>query len=175
MRSEVRATLKGLGTTAILVTHDQEEALSCGDLVAVMRDGAISQAGTPRELYSAPCDPDVARFLGEANILPARLADAEADTQLGPLRLRCPRSGQPCDGLVVLRPEELRIASVNGSGPPNAIVTAVEFYGHDARVELTCSHPDGDFELIARTSGAEAPEVGQRVHCSPCANAHAIH
>src|SRR4051794_11353580 len=66
MRAEVRATLKSLGTTTVLVTHDQEEALSCADTVAVLRDGTISQAGTPRELYLSPCNAELARFLGEA-------------------------------------------------------------------------------------------------------------
>jgi len=175
MRAEVRATLKALGTTALLVTHDQDEALSCADLVAIMRDGVISQVGSPRELYHAPCDREIARFLGEANILPAVLSAEHAMTQLGTLRLRTPRHGEGSrDGVVVLRPEELLIAAVNGSGAPNATVTAVQYYGHDARVELACEHDDGQFTLIARTTGTAAPHVGQRVVCSACAAAHAL-
>jgi iron(III) transport system ATP-binding protein len=175
MRAEVRAVLKKLGTTTLLVTHDQDEALSCADVVAVLRDGRISQSGSPRELYLAPCDADLACFLGEANILPAVLTGQRAQTQLGELSLRVPRNGAPPrDGVVVLRPEELRISAVNGAGPPNARVTAVEYYGHDARVELVCDHPDGEFALIARTTGIEAPEVGERVCCRARAGAHAL-
>jgi iron(III) transport system ATP-binding protein len=175
MRAEVRATLKSLGTTTVLVTHDQEEALSCADVVAILRDGAISQSGSPRELYLAPCDVELARFLGEANILPARLEAEHAQTQLGPLRLRAPRSGaEPREGVVVLRPEELRIAGTQGCGSPNARVTAVEYYGHDARVELVCDHPGGTFALVARTTGIDAPEVGQRVVCTAASTAHAL-
>jgi iron(III) transport system ATP-binding protein len=175
MRAEVRATLKRLGTTALLVTHDQEEALSCADVVAILRDGTISQAGSPRDLYLAPRDVDIARFLGDANILPARLAGDTADTRLGPLRLRLPLDGAaPRDGVVVLRPEELRIVPANGSGPANALVTEVEYFGHDARVKLTCEHPSGEFALIARTTGIEAPHVGQRVVCRAGASAHAL-
>jgi iron(III) transport system ATP-binding protein len=175
MRAELRATLKGLGTTTVLVTHDQEEALSCADLVAVLRDGTISQAGSPRELYLTPRNVELARFLGEANILPARLEAGRAQTQLGPLMLRAPRGeDSPCDGVVVLRPEDLRIAAVNGSGPANAVVTSVEYYGHDARVELLYDHPGGAFALVARTTGIDAPEVGERVVCSAQSSAHAL-
>jgi iron(III) transport system ATP-binding protein len=175
MRAEVRATLKALGTTALLVTHDQDEALSCADVVAILRDGAISQAGHPRELYLAPCDVDVARFLGEANVLPAVLDCERAQTQLGALRLRVPPTGAtPREGVVVVRPEELRIAATNGSGAANARVTAVEYYGHDARVELVYNHPGGQFDLIARTAGSDAPRVGEHVVCSVCASAHAL-
>jgi iron(III) transport system ATP-binding protein len=175
MRAEVRATLESLGTTAVLVTHDQEEALSCADVIAILRDGTISQAGSPRELYLTPCDVELARFLGDANILPAVLNGEHAQTQLGALRLRDPRPGAAeRDGVVMLRPEELRIAAANGSGPPNARVTGVEYYGHDARVELVCDHRDGPFSLIARTTGIDAPEVGQRVVCSARDGAHAL-
>jgi iron(III) transport system ATP-binding protein len=175
MRAEVRATLKALGTTTLLVTHDQEEALSCADVVAILRDGAISQVGSPRELYHEPCDEQIARFLGDANVLPAVLGDDHARTPLGSLRLRAPRPGAPQrDGIVVLRPEELRIAAVNGAGLPNAVVTAVEYYGHDARIELVCERPGGPLSLIARTNGSEAPEVGQRVICTTASAVHAL-
>jgi iron(III) transport system ATP-binding protein len=174
MRAEVRGTLKALGTTALLVTHDQDEALSCADVVAILRDGAISQVGCPRELYLAPCDVDIARFLGEANVLPAMLDAEHAQTQLGALRLRVPPAGAtPREGLVVLRPEELRIVAANGSAP-NARVTAVDYYGHDARVELIYDHPGGQVALIARTAGSDAPQVGEHVVCSPCSSAHAL-
>jgi iron(III) transport system ATP-binding protein len=175
MRAEVRATLHSLGTTTVLVTHDQEEALSCADTVAVLRDGTISQVGTPRELYLSPCNAELARFLGEANILPARLEAGRAQTQLGALALRAPQPDPARrDGVVVLRPEELVLAAANGSGPANAVVTRVEYYGHDARVELRCDHPSGEFCLVARTTGMDAPEVGQRVVCSAGCSAHAL-
>jgi iron(III) transport system ATP-binding protein len=175
MRAEVRSALERLGTTALLVTHDQEEALSCADVVAILRDGRISQSGSPRQLYRAPRDVEIARFLGDANILPARLAGETADTRLGRLRLRSPLAeGAPRDGVVVLRPEELRLAPANGSRPANALVTGVEYFGHDARVALTCEHPAGAFALLARTRGSEAPHVGERVVCRAGASAHAL-
>ncbi len=174
MRAEVRATLARLGTTALLVTHDQEEALSCADVVAILRDGVISQAGTPRELYRAPADVEIARFLGDANILPARLHGDRAETRLGALHLRAPRNGgAPREGVVVLRPEDLQIVA-GGAGQANALVTAVEYFGHDCRVELRCDDDGGEFGLVARTTGADAPEVGQRVVCRAPASAHAL-
>ena len=98
-----------------------------------------------------------------------------AQTVLGALSLRAPRpDATACDGVVILRPEELRIAAANGSGPPNARVKSVEYYGHDARVELVCDHADGEFALVARTTGLDAPEVGQRVVCSARSSAHAL-
>ena len=71
LRAQVREVLRDQGTTAVLVTHDQDEALSTADLVAVMRHGRIVQTGTPREIYEAPIDLGVARFVGDAVELPA--------------------------------------------------------------------------------------------------------
>ncbi|MGH2944612.1 MAG: TOBE domain-containing protein, partial [Solirubrobacteraceae bacterium] len=118
---------------------------------------------------------ELARFLGDANILPARLAGDTADTRLGRLRLRSPLAGgAPRDGVVVLRPEELQIVPAKGAGPANALVTAVEYFGHDARIALMCDHPAGEFALLARTREIEAPHVGQRVVCRATASAHAL-
>jgi len=71
-REEVRKVLKETGTTAILVTHDQEEALSFADRLGVMRGGRLLQVGTPEEVYLRPKTPFVAQFLGRTNLLPGR-------------------------------------------------------------------------------------------------------
>ena len=138
-RTDIRAALRTLGTTTILVTHDQDEALSLADHVALLRDGRIAQSGTPRDLYRTPADADTARFLGDANLLPAD------------------------DGLMLVRPEDLRLGPPDGAAWRTAIVTAVEFYGHDARVQLHCEDAPDAPPLIARTIGSDTPEVGQRV------------
>jgi iron(III) transport system ATP-binding protein len=70
VRADVLAALRAVGTTAVLVTHDQDEALSAADYVAVLRDGVITQSGPPRSVYSVPADPWTAAFLGTANLLP---------------------------------------------------------------------------------------------------------
>jgi iron(III) transport system ATP-binding protein len=149
-RTDIRAALKALGTTTILVTHDQDEALSLADHVALLRGGRIAQAGTPQELYRTPADAETACFLGEANLLPGE------------------------DGLLLIRPEELRLSAPRDGAWRTAVVVAVEYFGHDARVQLRCEGPQGAQQLIARTSGSEAPSVGERVALTPPAAAHVI-
>ena len=76
VREEVHALLRAQGATTVLVTHDQEEALSLADIVAVLRDGRIVQQGAPAELYEQPADEHLARFLGAVNVIPAEFAPA---------------------------------------------------------------------------------------------------
>ena len=91
VRSEVLAAIKADGATALLVTHDQDEALSVADRVAVMRDGRIVQHGTPLDLYRDPVDVGVGQFVGEATILPATfVGDALSDCVLGRVPVRVP-------------------------------------------------------------------------------------
>jgi iron(III) transport system ATP-binding protein len=158
VRGEVRAALAAAGATALLVTHDQEEALSLADLVAVMRDGRIVQAADPQTLYRDPLDADVAVFVGDAVLLEGRLVDGFAETALG----RLPTRG--AEGLVgaatlMLRPEQVRCDEVAAEGPRGR-VRSTEFYGHDAvaRVEL-----EGGPEILARAAGHLLPTAGQQV------------
>ena len=106
---EVRAILKALGTTALMVTHDQHEAFAMADCVGVMNDGVVEQWDTPYSLYHRPASRFVADFVGEGVLLPARAADDDGlDTALGPLR-HCPgcelRPGQ--DVALLLRPDDV--------------------------------------------------------------------
>lgn len=96
VRAEVLAILRATACTAILVTHDQDEALSMADRIAVLREGRVVQHGTARELYDTPADPQLACFLGEANLLDATLTPSGAD--LGPLGLLAvlPECGGGC-------------------------------------------------------------------------------
>jgi iron(III) transport system ATP-binding protein len=88
VREEVHALLRAQGVTTVLVTHDQEEALSLADTVAVLRDGLVIQDGTPDQLYTRPADVELAQFLGAVNLIDADFADGVARTALGPLALR---------------------------------------------------------------------------------------
>ncbi len=157
-RAVVRA-LAAAEATAILVTHDQDEALSLTEQVAVMRAGKVIQAAPPRELYQSPADAEVARFVGGALLLPA----AATRALLGPTNLV---SGDlAADSQVLIRPEQIRLTS-NGPGP-SARVEEVRYYGHDASVRLSmASVEQGAVELLARVTGYAVPEVGDEVNLS---------
>ena len=154
----VLQALRATGATAVLVTHDQDEALSLADQVALMRDGRIAQVGTPRELYEAPVDRDVAEFVGAAVILPATMRGDLADCALGLLRVTAPTPPGPAS--VLIRPEQLRLGGPRES-PLRARVLDVGYHGHDASVRLVLE--DGEVAVLARVDGATAPSVGDLV------------
>jgi iron(III) transport system ATP-binding protein len=166
--------LRQVGATAVLVTHDQDEALSLADQVAVMRDGRVAQASSPVDLYRAPVDTAVARFVGGANVMPGRAQPAAedqvaelVDTGLGVLSLAV--ASPPGDVQVVVRPEQVRLEPLgdvdadSGEGMPTgraATVDDVTYYGHDATVWLRLA--DGT-SLVSRVVGQDVPVVGDRV------------
>jgi iron(III) transport system ATP-binding protein len=156
-RQAVAAALTASGATAVLVTHDQAEALSMADQVAVLRGGRLVQLTDPRTLYRHPADLDVATFVGESVVLEADVRGGRAHSLLGEL----PLDGAAADGpaRVLLRPEQLRLGAPAGSAP-RARVRSVDFYGHDSRVWLDLP---GGATVIARLEGADLPVVGQDV------------
>ena len=109
-RKATADVLRAAGITTILVTHDQGEALSFADLVAVMREGRVAQAGTPRDVYLRPVDSGVAAFLGEAVILPAEISGGMALCQLGHLRVDDPSASRV--GQIMLRPEQILLRKI---------------------------------------------------------------
>jgi iron(III) transport system ATP-binding protein len=166
LRAETRrATAIALaesGATALLVTHDQAEALSFADQIAILRDRRLVQAGTPAEVYGDPADPDLARFLGEAVVLPAQAYGGVARCALGAVRLAQPADGQV---QVVLRPEQIRLSSEldeTAAGEPTTagVVRDVTYYGHDAMLELELAST-GE-RVLTRVVGAPVPAVGTR-------------
>ncbi len=166
-RRAVAAALAQAGATALLVTHDQSEALSMGEAVAVLRRGRLVQMASPETLYRHPADAELARFVGEAVLLPGRLLPGGAEGAsvsccLGRLALattwdatteRAPPQGEV---EVLLRPEQLRL---DGDGVA-AVVREVTFYGHDASVGLLL---EGGEAVTARVTGHSAPSVGETV------------
>jgi len=130
-RKEVRSIIKKARMSAVLVTHDQEEALSFADRVGVMNEGKIEQIGTPEEVYYQPKTKFVAQFLGKTNIFEADVDDSDqVDTNLGLMRLNCRARGHvTCS----IRPEHLTIEKPNGSTDESklGIIAAREFKGHD--------------------------------------------
>jgi iron(III) transport system ATP-binding protein len=176
VRAEVRTALRTIGATALLVTHDQQEALSTADLVAVVRDGSIAQCDTPQEVYRRPVDPWVAGFVGDAVLLPATAENGTATTPLG--RLPLALSGDngtaadgPRGGTVLLRPEQLRLIEDTAEGA-HGIVTDVSFYGHDAMVTVDIEGLEHPVEI--RVPGPVAVRRGQRtgIHVTGEATLH---
>ncbi|MEM6328603.1 MAG: ABC transporter ATP-binding protein [Bacteroidota bacterium] len=135
MRGALRDILHAEGTTAVLVTHDQEEALQTADRVAVMQAGRLDQIGTPEAIYATPRTLFVAQFLGQTNLTLADAHGATAETPLGTLRLHRETEGTV---LVSLRPEHVEIRpEADGDGRLGAVVERA-YKGHDVtyRVQL---------------------------------------
>jgi iron(III) transport system ATP-binding protein len=161
VRDEVCGILRERGTTTILVTHDQDEALSTSDVVAVLRRGVVAQAASPADLYLRPVDPELATFVGQANFLEGAVEGGSAATPLGLVPMA--GGGPTGAGLVtvLIRPEQLELAADGGG--QLARVVGVEFHGHDSVVRLVADQADGR-ALTARLNGAVAPAVGSSVH-----------
>ena len=153
LRADVRDLLRAAGTTAVLVTHDQEEALSVADTVAVMREGVIVQQGPPSVVYEKPADLEVATFLGAANVLAGIASGSSVSCLLGSLATAAPASGPV---RVLVRPEHV----VAGSAGVPGVVVDRHYYGHDAMLVVDVSGSP----VLVRTSGPVA--VGDEVRLS---------
>ncbi|MPZ26420.1 MAG: ATP-binding cassette domain-containing protein [Micromonosporaceae bacterium] len=160
VRRDVRAALRADGATAVLVTHDQGEALSVADQVAVMRAGRILQCAPPAQVYRSPADSWVANFVGEAVLLPAQIQDGFATTPLGTLTV--PPAGPSGTALVLVRPEQLEVLPSPADGTVPATITGQDFFGHDALLALDL---DGGTRVSARLFDVVSHpfEVGTRV------------
>ncbi|TDC82802.1 ABC transporter ATP-binding protein [Micromonospora sp. KC606] len=133
LRHDIREALRADGATAVLVTHDQGEALSVADRVVVLRSGRVVQAAPPTTLYREPADEWVAGFVGEAVLLPAVASGDTARTPLGILPIIGAAHGPVT---VLLRPEQLRLTPAAGGAAVTATVLRHDFHGHDALVAL---------------------------------------
>lgn len=159
LRQEVVGILRAAGTSALLVTHDQAEALSLADTLAVMRAGRLEQVGTPDEVYQRPRTRWVAEFLGDADVLPGTAHDGVVDCELGRFGVAAELSGRV---ELVVRPESVAIGQVAAAGASatHARVVARSFYGHDQLVQLEL--PSG-LRLRSRRLGFPAWHPGDHV------------
>jgi len=157
---QVIRVLRNAGTTALLVTHDQGEALSLADRVAVLDEGVVAQVASPAELYAAPRTVRVGTFVGDANLLAGVLAADTAKCALGVVDLRS-RAAMPEGSTVTLlvRPEQLRLTSPEPGGTVGR-VEEVTFYG--AQVSVRVALPDGT-TLLARVDASGVPAMGDEV------------
>ena len=155
-REAIAGALAASDVTTVLVTHDQDEALSFADQVAVMHEGGLSQVGSPREIYASPADVRTAQFVGDAVLLDAEVSGGVARCRLGDIEVR----NDVADGPVtlLLRPEQIAIAgTADGSGQGH--VVASTYYGHDAVVTVEL---DGQ-PVRTRQAGADLVDVGTAV------------
>ncbi len=156
VRSQVREALERSRATALVVTHDQDEALSVADTVAVLDGGRIQMHDTPQAVYRSPVALAVARFVGQVVELPAAVTDGVAVTALGRLAVGGAAAGP---GVVMLRPEQLRLLPASGvDGTPGEVVSA-EYFGHDALVRVRVTGDGAPLEVQVRTLG-EVPSRG---------------
>ena len=155
LRDEIRRIQTELGITTVFVTHDQEEALAVADRVAVMRDGAIEQIGTPEELYATPLTPFVADFVGLSNRISADLVDGKVVAHGVSMRLL----GQPMDDGPVtayIRPEDVALADAG----IRATVVASSFLGSLRRTQVLL----GDDSRVSIQHDADVrPQLGDVV------------
>ncbi len=170
VRADVLGAVRTVGATGVLVTHDQDEALSVADYVAVLRDGVITQSAPPRTAYSTPADPWTAGFLGTANLLPGALTAAPSGlpgvrTALGWHELR--KTGEVSDDagevIVLIRPEQVALepsAPSRAAGRITGQVTEVRYHGHDALITVDVAAAG---QLRVRTAGSEPPSAGDEV------------
>lgn len=178
MRGQIRALQRKLGVTSLYVTHDQLEALSISDTIAVMDGGSIIEVGAPRDIYLYPKTRFAAQFIGLTNIFPARVAGSgEGGLSLleTPFAMFAHRHGggtveYPGDTvLVLLRPENITISPCTGSEPFNCWkgeVVSLEFLGESLDVTVKCE----ECLLRVRSSAFGHYTEGTQVQLSICAD-----
>jgi putative spermidine/putrescine transport system ATP-binding protein len=166
VRVEIRELQRQLGLTTVMVTHDQEEALTMADRLVVMSEGSVRQVGTQRDLYERPADRFVADFVGRSTFLAGAVEAAGRFRTDGGLALAC-TGGQPGRASLALRPERVEIGVKPPDGLDNRLPGTVEFVSYlgaliDIHVRL--SPNDRLLVQIANREGGFVPEVGQAVH-----------
>jgi iron(III) transport system ATP-binding protein len=170
MRREIKRIHRETGVTMVYVTHDQKEALSMADRIAVMSMGRVQQVGTPRQIYRRPTNRFVAEFIGEANFLPGTVQARNGQTgtirtELGTFRAAlsdgAPHAGEPAE--LMVRPEALRF----GPEQANALSARVAGSIYLGEVEQFLLRT-GEVELVALKDNPEAagPEPGRQVELS---------
>ena len=166
VREEVARILRQSSTTALLVTHDQDEALSLADLVAVLRDGRIAQCAPPQDLYARPIDDELARFIGEANILDGVLDGAFVDTPLGRLPAHWHGEAPPrkCPVSVLIRPEQIELQPGDSERGLMGEIARSGYHGHDAVAYISIHQGHSSEQiLIVRTPGDTNLSTGSQV------------
>jgi multiple sugar transport system ATP-binding protein len=166
-RNQIARLQRRLGITTVYVTHDQVEAMTMGDRVAVLRDGVLQQCAVPRELYRSPVNMFVAEFIGSPAMNLLTLPVVDHAVALGDWSIPVPREITPTTAELVIgiRPEHL---DVGGTGLEMQI-DVVEELGADAYLYGRIARPDNTFgqPIVARADGQDPPSRGSRVRLHP--------
>ncbi len=157
LRSDVIDLLRAHQTTAILVTHDREEALVSADIVALMRDGKIIQQGTPEDVYSLPISPAIAVSTGDALVLSASQSSDGSTHYL--FNSSAAKGSVSSQGQVVIRPEEIKISRTISPDSISGVIAKIEYYGHDAMITISVAHES----VMVRIPGPFDFHVGDQV------------
>ncbi|MDP9811606.1 iron(III) transport system ATP-binding protein [Rhizobium tibeticum] len=168
MRKAVARVLQSAGITAILVTHDQAEALSFADQVAVLREGRLIQAGSPQSVYLQPLDRETALFLGDAVMLPAVARNGFADCALGRVAVDVGHQGKV---EIMLRPEQIRVVPDQSEQTYRGRVVEVEFGGATCTVAVSLEGVALP-PIMIKTSSVALPSQGDRVRLDIAGKAH---
>jgi iron(III) transport system ATP-binding protein len=164
VRADVRRILRDLGATTILVTHDQDEALSTADHVAVLRDGRVAQYATPEELYLHPVDAALATLVGDSNFVDGVLRDHGVETSFGLLAIEG-ASPVPSGAAVtvLIRPEQFTFASSTDEPTGRCAVSETRYHGHDLMIRLAVTDAAVPTFVTARTLGDVPLALGTAV------------
>jgi putative spermidine/putrescine transport system ATP-binding protein len=166
VRVEIRELQRNLGLTTVMVTHDQEEALTMADRLVVMHDGAVRQVGTQRDLYERPADRFVAGFVGRSSFIEGRIEAPRRFRSAGGLPLRCHATALG-PATLALRPERVRVAAMPQAGMDNDLPGVVEFVSYlGATIDVHVRLSPEERIVVQLGSGAAIPavRVGERVH-----------
>ena len=174
-RTQIAALQRELGVTTVYVTHDQVEAMTMGDRVAVMRDGVLQQCDRPQEIYLRPANTFVAGFIGSPpmNLIHARVTDAGAD--LGGYTVPIPRASVAAlngdrEIVVGLRPDAFVLSDADGLP---IRIGVIEILGSEAYAYGTAKIADNETPIVLRVDPLKPPERGQTVHAQP--NQDSVH
>ncbi|MBI4011193.1 MAG: ABC transporter ATP-binding protein, partial [Candidatus Rokubacteria bacterium] len=170
VRVEIRQLQRKLGLTTLMVTHDQEEALTMADRLVVMSGGAIQQIGTQRELYDRPRNRFVAGFVGRTNFFPGRLVAPGLFQTDGGLPIRVAGEGQAASvrGVLALRPERVSLGAAPPAGAANSAAGVVEFVSYlGSIIEYHVRLASGEVVRVQTPNngpGDRPVALGERVH-----------
>ncbi|MFT4147524.1 MAG: sn-glycerol-3-phosphate ABC transporter ATP-binding protein UgpC [Micrococcaceae bacterium] len=170
-RTQIASLTRELGVTTVYVTHDQVEAMTMGDRVAVLKDGILQQCASPRELYDRPANAFVAGFIGSPSMNILELPIDDGGVQFGGTKFKIPQQVfnevQNDTVLVGVRPEDLSMVNEGTASGLNVVVDIVEELGADAYVYGHCTIDGKKHTIVSRASGRKPPVAGETITVFP--------